>query len=382
MLSIVIPTYNEKSNVHLLMEQIKTALAGITEHEVLFVDDSDDETPQILNELNRVYRNMSYIHRMKEKGLASAVVCGFGMARGDVLAVMDADLQHPPQLLADMYRAIEGGADIVIPSRFIEGGGDEGLSPVRKFTSLAARLAGKMLLKSLCKVSDPTGGFFMLRREVINVEKLRPVGWKILMEVLVMGTYTRVTEVPYSFGKRHADESKISVKATLQYVAHIFSLIARSERERRFYLFLLVGLSGMLIDMLIYRFVSSAWLLHSNTAATISAVCALLSNYMLNRNLTWKSSKKHSRAEVQFFRYACACSTGLLTENLVVYLLRFTTVSDVAANFLRILASGLPIYFLSDKWVFKKKQSDKIHYEIFKPMSGMSAWRHGGSTAL
>ena len=229
MVSIVIPTFNEKNNVEPLFNKIQSSLKGICEFEVIFIDDSTDETPLVLEKLSQDQRNARYQHRTIRKGLASAVVDGLLLAKGDIITVMDADLQHPPSLLPEMYHAILDGADIVLPSRYIDGGEKEGLSLFRQIASSTAILFGRILLKSLRKVSDPTSGFFMMRKDVIKEKKLKPVGWKILIEILVMGQYETVFEIPYVFQKRNANESKMSLKVTLLYFLHIFMLIFRSE---------------------------------------------------------------------------------------------------------------------------------------------------------
>lgn len=372
MLSIIIPTYNEKSNIAPLLREIKSALAGLTEYEVIFVDDSTDETPWEIERLGRIYGGVICRHRTGEKGLASAVVCGFSLASGEVIAVMDADLQHPPALLATLYRAVVQGADIVLPSRYIAGGQDEGLNFFRKPLSAIANLMGRVWLKSLRQVSDPNSGFFMLRRRVVAAAPLRPLGWKILMEILVMGDYSRVVEVPYTFQKRRAEVSKISLKVTLLYFLHIFSLILRSERERRFYLFVLVGLSGVAVDMAVYHQLSARWLLHVNLAATGSAFCAMLSNYLLNRNLTWKKDagrKGSARGAVQFLKYAGVNTTSILIKNLGLTLLYLSGFAGgLAANFLSITAASLFNYLLNDQWVFKSTRK-RIRHEIFHQAS-------------
>jgi glycosyltransferase involved in cell wall biosynthesis len=134
MLSIVIPTYNEKDNIAPLLERIHGALPGI-EHEVIFVDDSKDETPAVIEEIAKSDSTVVLHHRENEKGLATAVVKGFSLAKGDFVACMDADLQHPPEVLLDMHTAMLAGADMSIPSRFILGGSDGGLNLWRKFVS-------------------------------------------------------------------------------------------------------------------------------------------------------------------------------------------------------------------------------------------------------
>lgn len=357
MLSVVIPTYNEKNNLEPLIREIDAALSDVCAYELIFVDDSTDDTPRLLEEISGARADVFYLHRDEKKGLASAAALGFHKAKGDMIAVMDADLQHPPQLLCAMYEAIAGGADIVLPSRYIEGGQDEGLSFFRKLASNCARYIGKLLLKSLRHISDPTSGYFMMKREVVVGTRLRPIGWKILMEVLVMGKYARVEELPYAFRKRHADQSKMSVKATVQYFLHILSLIARSERERRFYLFLLVGLSGVGVDMLIYFAISSALSLHVNLSATISALCAMISNYLLNRNLTWRSerSRNAASAALEFLKYALVSGMGIAIKNGFVFALFSAGMADWLCNLLGILGASLCNYFLTDRWVFRKR---------------------------
>ena len=367
MLSVVVPTFNEKNNVEHLIRQIGEALTDVTPYEILFIDDSFDETPEVLERLCGIYKHVHYLHRTGEKGLASAVVKGFSLARGNVLAVMDADLQHPPQLLVDMYLAIADGADIVLPSRYTQGGKDEGLNWFRKLASTTAKFVGKVMLPSLRKISDPTSGFFMLKRDVIVDAELHPLGWKILMEVLVMGKYKKVVELPYAFQKRVADESKISFKVTLQYFAHIFSLLLRSERERRFYLFMLIGLSGIMVDMAVYLLLSSVLPWHINVLVTISAIVAMCCNYLLNRNLTFASmsSRQHGHTGREFLKFAGVSGLGILIKNILVYCLTFGGMPGMAANFVGILVASLGNYFLSKSWVFTRKiQVDTLPKDV------------------
>ncbi|MBR3735577.1 MAG: glycosyltransferase, partial [Lachnospiraceae bacterium] len=144
MISIVVPTYNEKDNIRPLLSRIDGALPGI-DYEVIFVDDSKDETPQVIEEIAKENSHVVLHHRENEKGLATAVVKGFRLAKGDFVACMDADLQHPPEVLLDMYTAMLAHADMAIPSRFIPGGSDGGLDLFRKIVSGTARYIGKIL---------------------------------------------------------------------------------------------------------------------------------------------------------------------------------------------------------------------------------------------
>lgn len=229
MLSIIIPTFNEQSIIELIVEEIRSALLEKIQYELVIVDDSYDDTPRRLEALSKKYANLVFCHRDKARGIASAVVLGFSLASGEVLAVMDADLQHPPQLLPLMYSLIMEGADIVIPSRYIGEGGNEVMSPLRRNASLAARWVSRLVLKPLRKVSDPTGGFFMMRREVIEGVHMKPIGWRVQMEVLTLGKYSNVVEIPYTFQKRGAGHSKLGVKAAVQDFLHLLMLAVKHK---------------------------------------------------------------------------------------------------------------------------------------------------------
>ena len=230
-ISIVVPTYNESENVGNLTNQIDYALRGI-DYEVIFVDDSTDNTPDVIKKIMTENPKVRMFHRDTEKGLATAVLKGFSLAEGDYLAVMDADLQHPPKILRSMYAVMETGVDFCIPSRFIPGGSDGGLGPYRKLVSGVARYIGKILLPCLRKITDPTSGLFMFRREAINDADMRPIGWKIMVEVLATATYKTVVEIPYKFQARPAGESKLSSKVTLEYLKQVFDLIKRGKKQR------------------------------------------------------------------------------------------------------------------------------------------------------
>lgn len=231
-LSIVIPSYNEAKNVARLLEQLTEALQGV-DCEIIFVDDSTDNTPQVIAKLTETYPCVRLEHRTKEKGLASAVLRGFEMATGDYMAVMDADLQHPPKVLRSMYEVMETGCyDICIPSRFIPGGSDGGLNLYRKTVSGVARYIGKIMLPCLRRLTDPTSGLFMFRREVIAAGGMKPIGWKIMIEVLAMGSYDSVVEIPYAFQDRDLGESKLSSKVTMEYLQQVAGLVKRAAKRK------------------------------------------------------------------------------------------------------------------------------------------------------
>lgn len=230
--SIVVPTFNESENVGPLANQIDYALKDI-DYEIIFVDDSRDNTPDVIKKVMEENSNVRMKHREGATGLATAVLEGFQLAEGDYVAVMDADLQHPPTILKYMYYTLEkGGADFCVPSRFIPGGSDGGLGPYRKLVSAVARYIGKIALPCLKNITDPTSGLFMFRRECIDGADLQPIGWKILVEVLAMGKYSKVIEIPYKFQARPTGESKLSSKVTMEYLKQVKDLMSRAYNKK------------------------------------------------------------------------------------------------------------------------------------------------------
>lgn len=232
-LTIVIPTFNESKNIENLVSQISEHLKAI-EYEILFIDDSNDNTPDVINEVAKKDSHVRLFHRENEKGLGTAVLKGFKIADGDYIAVMDADLQHPPAILKGMYSAIKNGADFCIPSRFIPGGSDGGLNLYRKLVSGTARYIGKIFLPSLRKITDPTSGIFMFRKEILNInEELKPIGWKIMIEVLALANYRTIIEIPYEFSDRAEGESKLSAKVTQEYLKQVIGLMRRGKKQKQ-----------------------------------------------------------------------------------------------------------------------------------------------------
>jgi dolichol-phosphate mannosyltransferase len=223
-LSIIVPTYNEAENIGELIERIETSLKGL-DFEVIVVDDSSpDGTAEIAEELGRAYRNVKVIKRPRKMGLASAALEGMREAKYRLIAVMDADLQHPPELLPKLLERAKEGYDIVIASRYVKGGGVEGWSLWRRLISRGATLLAHALFLETRKVKDPLSGFFLFRREVVEGIRLNPIGYKLLLEVLMKGEYDKVAEVPYVFKMRRRGKSKLDLREILNYVLFLLKL--------------------------------------------------------------------------------------------------------------------------------------------------------------
>jgi len=230
-LSLVIPTYNESSNIGELCRRITSSLEEIRlDFEIIIVDDdSRDLTWQVAEGLAARDPRIRVIRRFRGKGLAQAVVDGWKNSRGEILGVIDGDLQHPPEILKEMSGRIlsPSGPDIVIASRYAEGGSFPGRRWQRVKSRLAIILARAVFSGILGKIKDPMSGFFILKKEAVPVFSLKPLGYKILLEVLVLGRYAKVDEVSYQLNFRHEGRSKTGWKQYFFYLLHLLRLKKR-----------------------------------------------------------------------------------------------------------------------------------------------------------
>lgn len=352
MLSIIIPTYNEGENVIIISQEIQSSM-NMYDYEIVFVDDSKDNTVDILNKLKESNGKIRYYHRNNERGLATAVILGFKMAKGDIIAVMDADLQHNPIILREMINAINNGADIAIPSRFVEGGDDGGLDNVRKFVSYVARKIGQISIKKLRDFSDITSGYFMFRKEVINNCDLDPIGWKILMEILVKGKYDKVVEIPYQFESRKAGESKMSLKEQWNYLRHVARLLLNSPSDIRFILFCMVGVSGVIINLIIYMvLVNMGFSIISS--AIFSALIAMISNFILNDLFTWRDIKK-TKLNERMSKNFITSIIGIIINVFILNILKlYSQINYIIANTFSIMLSTVWNYFVNKSWTWRR----------------------------
>lgn len=222
-LSVVVPTYNESGNIRPLIERVAKALRGL-DFELIVIDDSTDGTERILAELARDAAYLRVVHRSVRRGLASAVTDGIALGAGDIVCVLDADLQHPPETVPALVDALNRThADLAIASRYVPGGGYE-FTVARRAISYVATALARILLSRARAIADPLSGFFAFRKSVVDGVCLAPIGYKILLEILVRGRISRVVEVPYRFEARRADESKLTARQNVEYLRHLLAL--------------------------------------------------------------------------------------------------------------------------------------------------------------
>ncbi len=227
MISVVVPTYNESASLPQLVERLANVLGG-REWELIVVDDgSPDGTAELAESLAGA-RPVRVVRRPGKAGLASAVLAGFAVARGDVLVVMDADLSHPPEVVPALTDAIDNGADLAIGSRYVPGGAIRDWPLMRRAVSRVACFMGSLLVP----VRDATSGFFALRRDVVEGVRIDPIGFKIGFEVMARGRYRRAVEVPYTFTDRELGASKFGRREIAQYLVEL-ARVARDKALRR-----------------------------------------------------------------------------------------------------------------------------------------------------
>ncbi|HEV2583853.1 MAG TPA: glycosyltransferase, partial [Ktedonobacteraceae bacterium] len=292
-LSVVVPTRNEQDNIRPLLESLREALRDLRV-EVIFVDDSDDETPAVITEASRTLSSSQFQIHLEHRvagearagGLATAVVRGMNRAQAEFVAVIDADLQHPPELLRTFYdQAVAQDADLVLASRYIKGGSYRGLASVgRRAISKGLKWTAKVLFPGqLLRISDPLGGFFLLRRSLLANVSLRPIGYKILLEILIRCQWRQVLEVPYHFQARAAGQSKANMQQGIQVLQHMQRLwreVPAAGRVWKISFLILVNVSITLLLLLVNKSFPLLW---TNLNIVVFALTACLDFVLFNR---------------------------------------------------------------------------------------------------
>jgi dolichol-phosphate mannosyltransferase len=313
-LAVVIPTLNEHANIPILVERLARALNGIA-WEVIFVDDdSVDGTMDKVRRLGASDARIRGIRRVARRGLAGAALEGMLSTSAEFVVVMDGDLQHDETRIAQMLSLLRNHkGDVVVASRYCEAGQEvSGLSELRRRGSrLATYLASKILKTTL---SDPMSGFFAIRREVVDhiARKLSPQGFKILLDILTSSpSPLRVQEIPFSFRPRLYGESKLDSAVVLEYLGLFLSKASAGLVSVRFFMFALVGLSGVVMNLSVLALLLS-WNVRFVEAQTAAVLSAMTSNFFLNNALTYRDRRLRGwRLFAGLISFAALCSLGV-----------------------------------------------------------------------
>lgn len=312
-LTIVVPTLNERENVPRLVERLDRVLRGIAWEAVFVDDDSDDGTLEVLHDLARRDPRIRYIHRIGRAGLSSACLEGMASSSAPFLAVMDADLQHDERLLSDMLEALRGDeADLVVGSRYVDGGGMAGWSGPRKMLSRIATLLAKPVLR--VRLEDPMSGFFMLTRALYrrSVRRVSGQGFKLLLDILASAAgAVRVKELPFEFRTRVSGVSKLGSLVMYEYFLLLADKLVGRYIPIRFVIFCAVGCFGAVLHLSVLGSLLYLGGRDFVFAQTVATIMAMTVNFTLNNIFTYRARqlKGWDLLSGLFFFYA-VCAVG------------------------------------------------------------------------
>jgi dolichol-phosphate mannosyltransferase len=349
--TVVVPTFNEAPNVADLVERITEAAHGF-DVDVLFVDDSTDDTPRVIESVAVDARiPVRLIHRTDAVGgLSGAVTAGIAAAASDVCVVMDADLQHPPEDIPRLVaRFRRGDVDVVVASRYADDGTATGLSGGSRV--LASR-GSTMLTKAmfpirLREVTDPMTGFFLLDRRAVDVERLMPRGFKILLEILARQPL-RVAEVPFAFATRHAGSSKASFRHGLELLVQLTAL-----RFGKMSLFALIGAAGAVANIAIVWVLSHLGV-PDLASMIVAAETTIIANFLLQERFVFQDMRAEASGVGSRFAKSFAFNnaelivripiTALLISSWHISVVIATGLTLILAFVVRFLFHSLVVY--------------------------------------
>ncbi len=309
--TVVIPTYREVASIPHLVDRLAELResSGLDLEVLLMDDDSQDGSESLVAALGLPWVRM--ITRKTNRGLSYAVLDGLKLSSRETLVVMDADLSHPPEKIPELLAALDEGNEVAVGSRFAEGGSTADDWGVMRW--LNSRVA-TLLALPLTTLSDPMSGFFALRAATLHKGRdFNPVGYKILLELIIKCRCRRVIDIPIHFDNRRFGESKLSFKEQLKYIQHLRRLyIYKYGTFSHLVQFLMVGLSGLAVNLL-----ALTLLLHfgigEQAGVAIAIVISMLWNFALNRRFSFSYAREGSLPR-QFLGFVAACAIGAVVN--------------------------------------------------------------------
>ena len=355
-ISVIVPTRNEARNIELLLSRITQATRGI-KTEVIFVDDSNDTTAQVISHLcDHSSVQVVLIARPPERrrdGLGGAVVEGLKAAHAPWACVMDADLQHPPELIPQILNHAKAAkVDIVVGSRLAKGGDASSLGFKRTLISRAFAMVTRTAFPvRLRKVTDPLSGFFIVRRAAVNLDSLHPDGFKIVLEILIRCPDLRVSEIPIHFGYRHAGESKASLWETIRFFRLLLRL--RLASAQNFARFLAVGTSGLVVNNLALAALTELMGIHYLLSVAVATQVSTLWNFSLTE--TWVFSQRRTEHPILNRLVSFLLMNNLLLilrGPLLAFMVERLGVHYIISNLASLCAITLLRYIVADRWIW------------------------------
>jgi putative flippase GtrA len=358
--TVVIPTRNETGNVEELLRRLDAAL-GSLRAEVLFVDDSDDDTPSVIRDAaDKSSRPVRLLHRepgRRAGRLGGAVVAGFQLARAPWAVVIDGDLQHPPEMIPSLIGRASPDVDLVYGTRYVDSGDAGGLNGRgREWVSAASTALAKAVFpRKLRAVSDPMSGFFAVRLGALDLSALGPAGYKVLLEILAQSRLRATAGVAYSFQPRFSGQSKASLIEGARFLVQLVALRLGMSvgRLAQIAAFLAVGLSGVAVNTLALWSLSAAWFdLPYLLAAFLATNIAIAWNFVLLETWVFRRVRRRSFA-AGFVRFWLVNAVLLPVQlGLLAVLVEGPGVNPVVANVLTLVAVFFLRYLLTSMWVY------------------------------
>lgn len=382
-LSIIVPTYNESENIIRLIETIHKNIPEYMSCEIIIVDDnSPDGTGKIVNDYmnktndikhaNEEQKNfrslVKVIHRENKTGLISAILEGIKSSNGENILIMDADFSHPPEIIPSMIKelAIDSDCDIVIASRYVEGGSVTGWPFKRRFISKGATKIAQYSLG--IGIKDPMSGFFAFRRHIIKSINFDAIGYKILLEILVKTQGARVKEIPYNFTDRKFGASKLGASVIFDYIKSVWKLYryGKSAKERRTSVrflskagrFYTVGASGLLVNYFVsFLFgagLSNLWYIY---ATMIGIIFSMTTNFILNKIWTFEDRNMQLKRTLrQYGLFLTFSGIGATFQLGLIYVLVGSQHMNYALSlFIAVAIASIGNFMLNKRWTFKEK---------------------------
>ena len=364
-ISVVIPTRNERENIEPLISRLASSLP-VGQSQVIFVDDSSDDTAAVIAELaDTAPIPVLVLHREpgeRSGGLGGAVVAGLRLAEGRVAVVMDGDLQHPPETIPELLAPIDSDeADLVVASRYRDNGEAAGLANRSResVSHIATKLAKSVFPRRLQEVSDPMSGFFALRMSSVDIDTLRPVGFKILLEA-VARCQVRVAEVGFSFAARHSGESKASFREGLRFANHLTRLrlgTLLSARQQRAAGFAAVGATGLVINTIAFW----ALIKFGHMPYLLAAVCSTQISTTWNfvgMELFVFNGQKSMGLWSRYWRFCLLNNTVMLARlPLLALMVEVLHTPKTVANVVTLLAVFLVRFGISDRFIYEGEKN-------------------------
>lgn len=357
-LAVVIPTYNERENVRILVDRLKSALDGISWEAIFVDDDSPDGTADEIRSIGATDLSIRVLQRIGRRGLSSACVEGMLATSAEIVAVMDADLQHDESVLPTMLEVMKSkDADLVVATRNALGGSKGSFAKNRVLLSdLGAKLSA---LVCKTQLSDPMSGFFMLRRTYLLevAHRLSTTGFKILVDLVSSADRELcVVEVPYEFRNREHGESKLNANIALEYLFLLIEKFTHGIIPVRFAMFLLVGGVGLIVHLLTLSFFFLVLHTQFLTGQIIATATAIAGNFFLNNTITFRDSKLHGWRMLRgLLAFYLICSFGGLTNITVAQYVFAHSWPWVLAAIAGVIVSSVWNFVVSSAFAWRRK---------------------------